>query len=109
MKIRLIVPLGGAVTYQALEKDNGGEWIYYDFDKLEAVNLVNANMAIPKVKKEFETALKEIETLKDEKNAKAKLSKDIENLEVLKETRVRLEKELSEVADSIETVEAALK
>ena len=110
MKIRYIVSLSGAdATYPAFEKDNKGEFVFYDVDKLEAVNLINAEYAIPKVQKEFDEAKAEVEKLKAKKAADLKLAEDIANLDTLKEREAELKAELKEVAASIKAVEVAVK
>lgn len=109
MKIRYIVSMSGASeTFPAFEKDNKGEWVFYDVDKLEAVNLINAEYAVPKVEKEFKDALAEVEELKAKKEADKKLAEDILNLDTLKARKEELENELLDVESSIERVEVAM-
>lgn len=110
MKIRYIVSMSGASqTYPAFEKDNKGEWVFYDVDKLEGVNLVNAEYAVAKDEKEFKEALAEVETLKAKKEADKKLAEDIAELDNLKEKEKTLSDELKEVKARIKAVETATK
>lgn len=110
MKIRYTVSMSGAdSTFPAFEKDNKGEWVYYDVSDLEGVNLVDAEYAVPKVKKEYEDAKKNVDTLKAEKAAKEKLEKDAAELDGLKEREAKLKEELKDLSGRIKAVEAAIK
>ncbi len=109
MKLRYIVSMGGmTASYPAFETDNKGEWVFYDVEKLEAVNLINVGYAIAKNEKEFKDALAEIEELKAKKEADKKLAEDILNLDTLKARKEELENELLDVESSIERVEIAM-
>jgi hypothetical protein len=108
LAIRFIVSLGGDVPYQAMEKDKKGNFVYHDFEAIQALRLIGAEYATPKDIKEYEKLLGEIETLEAEKLAKDNLAKDIENLDELKAKRDSLTSELEEIEESIQTVEVAL-
>jgi len=109
LAIRFIVSLGGDIPYQALEKDNKGEFVFYEFDTIEALRLVDADYATPKVKADYEKAKANIEKLQEEKRASDKLIDDIKNLETLKAREIELKDELKEVSSSIKAVEVAAK
>lgn len=110
MKIRYIVSMSGASqTFPAFEKDNKGDWVYYEVDELEAVNLINAEYAVAKNDKEAKEAIAKIETLKADRIKAKKMADDIENLDKLKERAANLQAELSEVTAQIEAVESVLK
>lgn len=110
MKIRLLVSMGGNnVTYVGNEKDKKGSFVFHDFDDLEAIRLVEADMAVPADEKEFEKIQSQKKKLEDEKQAKKELAENIENLEALKVSRDDLKSQLEEIEASINSAEAALK
>jgi DNA repair exonuclease SbcCD ATPase subunit len=110
MLIRYIISMGGATqSFPSFEKDNKGEWVFYDVDELEAVNLINAEYALPKVKKEYEDASKRVDELKAKKEAEKKLAEDLAKLDTLKARESELKAELKEVTASIKAVESAVK
>jgi len=108
LAIRFIVSLGGDVPYQALEKDNKGEFVFYDFDTIEALRLVDAEYATPKDKKEYESAKANIEKLQAEKDAADKLVEDIKNLDILRAREIELKSELKDLTATIKATEAAI-
>lgn len=110
MKIRYTVSMSGKdATFPAFEKDNKGDYIFYDVDKLEAVNLINAEMAVAQKEDEYKKALAEIEKLKAEKEAKKKLDEDLAKLEEMKSRELELKEELRDLTSRIKAVESATK
>lgn len=110
MQVRYIVSMAGnGVDYPAFEKDKKGNWVYYDVSELEAVNLINADMAVAKDDKEYTTASAKVETLKAQKVKADQLAKDLLILEDLKAEKVKLTTELKELNARIAEVEATQK
>jgi len=70
---------------------------------------VDAEYAIPKVKKEYDDAKKNVDVLKAEKLAKQKLEEDVACLDGLKEREAVLKEELKEISGRIKAVETAIK
>ena len=110
MKLRYIVSMGGmTASYPAFETDNKGELVFYDVEKLEAVNLINAGYAVAKNEEEYKDALAEIEELKAKKESEKKLADNIANLDALKAKREQLNNELSIIEESIKEIEIVKK
>lgn len=110
MKIRYIVSMSGLdVSYPAHEKNKAGHFVYYDCQDLEAVRLIDAEIAVPKDEAEYVKAKANIEALQAEKEKNDKLAKDLANLETLKEQRIFHHGEFKRLDAEIKEVEALQK
>lgn len=109
LAIRFIVSLGGEIPYQALEKDNKGEFVFYDFDTIEALRLIDAEYAIPKSKPEYEKAKTNIEKLQEEADKKKEISDAILNLSQYKLELEAKELEVKTLQEKISIAEKATK
>lgn len=110
MKIRFLVSMGGVgQNYDALEKDNKGDFVYYDFSDSEAIALINDGIAEPKTKKDYDSAIEKIEALKVEEEKSKKLSELNADLESLQEEKEQLTNRLLEIEKSILEVEEIIK
>jgi len=108
LSIRFIVSLGGVVSYQGLEKDKKGEFVFYEFDTIEALRLIDADYATPKSKADYEKAKANIQQIQDEADEKQRLIDNIENINELKLRKEALELELAEVTANLDSAENAI-
>ncbi len=109
LSIRFIVPLGGEISYQAMEIDKKGEFVFYDFDAIEAMRLIDADYATPKSKAEYEKMKANIKAIQEEADKKKELLDTIENLSTFKLELEAKELEVKELKAKIAIAEKAVK
>lgn len=109
MRVRYIKSLSGAVqTYPAFEKDEKGEWVFYEVDELEAVRLIDAEYALAEKETEYKKAKANVEVLLKDAENKRIIAENAEKLESLKVQRDTLTAQLAEINSTISIIENAM-
>lgn len=110
MKIRYLVSMGGVdKSYTAFEKDNKGEFVFYDATEYEAVTLIDAGIAIAEKETEYKKAKDNFEKNKAEKEVNDRLIRNLAIKDDLVARKEVLEAELSQINDDLEQIEKATK
>jgi len=110
MEIRYIISMSGIdIDYPAFEKDKSGEWVFYEVDDIQALRMIDNNVAVPKDEKKLLEVRKNIDVLKAKKQAEIELAENIKNLDEMKAKEIELKAELKELSSKIKATETAVK
>lgn len=110
MKIRYLVSMGSVdKSYTAFEKDNKGEFVFYDVTEYEAVTLIDAGIAIAEKETEYKKAKDNFEKNKAEKEVNDRLIRNLAIKDDLVARKEVLEAELSQINDDLEQIEKETK
>lgn len=106
MKVRYIVSMSGKdATFPAFEVHKNGNFVYYDVEDLEGVNLIDAEMAVAQNESDYTKAKAQVEALK----VKRQKEKDLSEIDNLKQRQELLKSELKELKQKEEPLVNELK